>query len=375
MDEYENYRGIQRALVANSIQGQVQEIIQGPHTFTYLVKIGDSTNRTLRKAERLSLAVENEIDNGPVRIVFLRGTLLVEVPAARPRVVLSTQLRGTDFAVPLGVTPHQNVIGIDFQSSPHLLVAGPTGQGKTVAMRAVAYHLAKQTPPEASRFIFATFKVKPWEIFYNMPNTWAVITNPQEVLMMTRYAVQETHQRLATGQDNPRVFIFYDDMLNLLSTVPELDVYVKELASLSREAGIHLIIGTQRVSNEGSGRGVAGNITSRLIFPTANAQDAQQFVGITGSGAEKIGPFPGDAILRVENSIQRVATGYLTNLDIENQYPAGRVKVIPDDMPWLCAPEQKLLGESPAYGEVDLLDVQRQNRQARRRQRRSRRAA
>lgn len=112
---------------------------------------------------------------------------------------------------------------------------------------------------------------------------------------MIAWLVDLMHQRTGSGQDTPHLFVFLDDLLNLLGVV-EVTKGLKQLASLGRAAGIHLVIGTQRLGGTGSGgAAVTGNIPTRLVFGTADAQDAALFSGRGDSGAEKLGRYAGDA--------------------------------------------------------------------------------
>jgi DNA segregation ATPase FtsK/SpoIIIE-like protein len=121
------------------------------------------------------------------------------------------------------------------------------------------------------------------------------------------------HQRTQRGQESPQLFIFLDDLLNLLG-VTAVDDQLAQLASLGRGAGIHLIVGTQRLGEKGAaGSLVTGNMPTRLIFGTADAQDAALFTGRGGSGAEKLGRYPGDALLVTDGGTQRIAVGHITD--------------------------------------------------------------
>ena len=126
------------------------------------------------------------------------------------------------------------------------------------------------------------------------------------------------HQRTQSGQESPHLFVFLDDLLNLLG-VTAVDGQLAQLASLGRGAGIHLIVGTQRLGEKGAaGSLVTGNIPTRLVFGTADAQDAALFTGRGGSGAEKLGRYPGDALLVTDGGTQRLAVGYITDAHLTN---------------------------------------------------------
>lgn len=290
--------------------------LQGPHTLTYGLRLYQPTQANLNKALRLSGAIEAAIVDSPVRVYMDNGLIYVEIPSPTPTTVEGAKLQGQGLAVPLGMTARQTIAGIDFESNPHLLLVGPTNRGKTTAARLLAYHLAKQNSPRQVRFIVSTFKPKDWQACVGLAHTMAVITAPEEAAAMINWLVQLMHQRATSGRDTPHLFIFLDDLLNLLG-VADVAKGLRQLASLGRAAGIHLVIGTQRLGETGSGgAAVTGNIPTRVVFGTADAQDAALFSGRGDSGAEKLGRYPGDALIVNDGGTQRVAVGWLSNTQL-----------------------------------------------------------
>lgn len=310
-------RAIAGAFVNNGLYVHLCGNVQGPHTLTFGLRLYEPTQRNLNKALGLSGAVEAAVSDSPVRIYMDRGVILVETPSPLPASVDGRRLKGAGLAVPLGMTSRQTVSGVDLLANPHLLLVGPTNRGKTTAARLVAYHLAKQNPRNQARFIVSTFKPKDWQAFAGLAHTIAVITEPQESAQMIGWLVDLMHRRTQDGQDSPHLFVFLDDLLNLLG-VTDVDDHLAQLASLGRGAGIHLIVGTQRLGEKGAaGSLVTGNIPARLVFGTADAQDAALFTGRGGSGAEKLGRYPGDALLVTDGGTQRLAVGYIKDMHLQ----------------------------------------------------------
>ncbi len=309
-------QAIAGAFVNNGLPLHLCGSLQGPHTLTFGLRLYQPTQSNINKALKLAGAIEAAIVDSPARVYMDNGLLYVEVPSPTPVVVQGTTLRGQGLAVPLGMTARQTIAGIDFANNPHLLLVGPTNRGKTTAARLLAYHLAQQNSPRQARFIVSTFKPKEWLAFGHLAHTLAVITDPTEAEAMLAWLVDLMHQRTASGQETPHLFVFLDDLLNLLGVV-EVTKGLKQLASLGRAAGIHLIIGTQRLGESGSGgAAVTGNIPTRLVFGTADAQDAALFSGRGDSGAEKLGRYAGDALLINDGGAYRLAVGYVTDADL-----------------------------------------------------------
>lgn len=304
-------RAIAGVFVTHGLYVHLCGNVQGPHTLTFGLRLYEPTQKNITKALGLSAALEAAIADSPARVFTDRGMILVETPSPTPVVVDGTRLKGQGYAVPLGMTSRQTVAGVDLISNPHLLLVGPTNRGKTTAARLLAYHLARQNPAHTTRFIVSTFKPRDWRSFATLAHSFAVVTDPQESARMITYLVRVMHERTRNDIDSPHLFVFLDDLLNLLG-VAEVDTDLAQLASLGRGAGIHLIIGTQRLGEKGAAGGlVTGNIPSRLVFGTADAQDAALFTGRGGSGAERLGRYAGDALLITDGGSQRVAVGYV----------------------------------------------------------------
>lgn len=311
-------QAIAGAFVNNGLPLHLCGSLQGPHTLTFGLRLYQPTQSNINKALKLAGAIEAAIVDSPARVYMDNGLLYVEVPSPTPVVVQGTTLRGQGLAVPVGMTARQTIAGIDFAVNPHLLLVGPTNRGKTTAARLLAYHLAQQNSPRQARFLVFTFKPKDWQAFGQLAHTLAVITDPWEAEQMLAWLVDLMHQRTGSGQETPHLFIFLDDLLNLLGVV-EVTKGLKQLASLGRAAGIHLIIGTQRLGETGSGgAAVTGNIPTRLVFGTADAQDAALFSGRGDSGAEKLGRYAGDALLINDGGTYRLAVGYVTDADLSH---------------------------------------------------------
>lgn len=321
------------ALVAHGLYVQLCGHVQGPHTLTFGFRLHEPSQKNITRALGLSAALEAAVADSPARITIDRGMILVETPSPVPVVVDGTRLKGQGYAVPLGMTSRQSVAGIDFLTHPHVLLVGPTNRGKTTAARLIAYHLARQNPLRTTRFIVSSFKPKDWRAFAALAHSFAVITDPHESAQMIHYLVRVMHERTRQDIDSPHLFVFLDDLLNLLG-VADVDNELAQLASLGRGAGIHLIIGTQRLGEKGAAGGlVTGNIPARLVFGTADAQDAALFTGRGGSGAERLGRYAGDALLITDGGSQRLATGYIEDSRL------SELCQNPDDWrPWLTPP-------------------------------------
>ena len=322
------------AFVADGLYIHMAGAWQGPHTISFGLRLYEPRAGNIQKALKLGPALEAAVGASPVRVYSDQGVIFVELPSPWPQVVPGAQLRGQRLAVPLGLTPRKTVAGIDFDANPHVLAVGPTNKGKSTAMRAIAYHLARQNPAGRVAMVAMTFKPDDWKPVGKLVNGWSVVADPGEALQALVWLRDRMIVRTRSRQSSPEIFVFVDDLANLLGSQVDCGKPLLEIASMGRAAGIHLVIGTQRLGQKGAGDAlIASNITTRLVFSTASAADAAFYTGRGGTGAEKIGAHPGDALLVEDGGAQRLAVGFVSDADFAalHQQPA-------ELRPWRGAP-------------------------------------
>jgi S-DNA-T family DNA segregation ATPase FtsK/SpoIIIE len=243
-------------------------------------------------------AVGIEVPNRSASLVTIREVL--GSPAFRPA--------GSSLALALGNDVSGQAITGDLTRMPHLLIAGATGQGKSVCVNAIISSLLFQATPERLRLILIDPKRVELSGFNGLPHLAVpVIVEPHQAAASLRWAVAEMDRRYrllsAEGVRNiqaynekaaaqsarplPFVVIVIDELADLMMVAAgEIEELVCRIAQLARAVGIHLVIATQRPSTDIITGLIKANIPSRIAFAVGSQVDSR--VILDSGGAEKL---------------------------------------------------------------------------------------
>lgn len=244
-------------------------------------------------------AVGVEIPNKATSTVRLRG--LIDNPVFRDNKSRLFCSLGEDVA--------GSPVYLDIAKMPHLLVAGATGQGKSVCINSLIISLLYRNHPNDVKLILIDPKTVEFSDYKDIPHLLVpVINDPKNAAgtlnwacseMEKRYRlIQEVGARDLMGYNNavandperelmPQIVIFIDEFADLMMTAPDdVETSVCRLAQKARAAGIHLVIGTQRPSVDVITGLIKANIPSRIALTTTSAVDSRTILDMTG--AEKL---------------------------------------------------------------------------------------
>jgi S-DNA-T family DNA segregation ATPase FtsK/SpoIIIE len=172
----------------------------------------------------------------------------------------------------------------------HVLVAGATGSGKTELMRAVVVSLAWRHRQSQLQVILIDPKQRGFGPLGRLQHLLAPpAATPEAALALLERCLAEMLRRDQEGRSAPRILIAVDELADLLTTGGKaMEIALTRLAQRGREAGLHLLAGTQKPSSATLGSMLKANFPVRLVGRVGSAEDARVASGQAGTGAEKL---------------------------------------------------------------------------------------
>ena len=324
---------IKRTLLNFGIDVEMDEISIGPSVTRYSLKPAEGVklSRILTLQNDLALALAAH----PIRIEApIPGKSLVgiEIPnTVKTTVGLGTILSSDEYqnsVKPLLVSLGKSIPGKcyfgNMEKMPHLLIAGATGSGKSVAIHSIITSLLFRNSPEHMKFIMIDPKRVELTLYNKIPHLLTpVITDPKKTILALKWAAKEMdrryniletekvrdvesyhqnvliHKKIPVNDDTdngeagevietmPYIIIVIDELADIMQSYPrELESAIVRLAQMSRAVGIHLILSTQRPSVNVITGLIKANIPTRIALQVASQIDSRTILD-TG-GAEKL---------------------------------------------------------------------------------------
>ena len=302
------------------VLGQVLQIHPGPvvTTFEFKPDPGIKYSRVTNLSDDLCLALKAE----SVRIERISGknTVGIEVPNSDRQIIYLREILSSGsfhkmespLALGLGKTIHGANYVADLSRMPHLLIAGATGSGKSVALNCVVCSILYKAGPDEVRFIMIDPKRLELGLYADIPHLMApIVTDPKQAANALNWAVGEMEQRYRTlaragvrniAQYNrrvtedtdeseegplPYIVVIVDELADLmLTTGKEVETAVTRLAQMARAIGIHLILATQRPSVDVITGLIKANFPSRISFRVSSKIDSRTI--LDSNGAEQL---------------------------------------------------------------------------------------
>jgi S-DNA-T family DNA segregation ATPase FtsK/SpoIIIE len=338
----ENARQLESVLKDFGVQGEIVNMRPGPVVTLYELEPapGIKSSRVVGLADDIARSMSAV--SARVAVVPGRNVIGIELPnPRREKVVLRELLSHNTFArsehwlpLCLGKTIGGEPVIVDLARMPHLLIAGTTGSGKSVAINTMILSLLYHYKPEECRLILIDPKMLELSVYDGIPHLLTpVVTDPRKAIIALKWAVREMEERykkmskvgvrnidgfnarlaeardkgetivrtVQTGFDKetgeaiyekeemdleplPFIVVVVDEMADLMMVAgKDIEGAIQRLAQMARAAGIHLVMATQRPSVDVITGTIKANFPTRVSFQVTSKIDSRTILGEQGA--------------------------------------------------------------------------------------------
>jgi S-DNA-T family DNA segregation ATPase FtsK/SpoIIIE len=366
---------LQNVLSDFNVQGEIVSIHPGPVVTLYELEPapGTKSSRVIGLADDIARSMSAV--SVRVAVVPGRNVIGIELPNKKRQTVYLQEMLSTAeydktqarLPLVLGKDIGGKPIIADLARMPHLLVAGTTGSGKSVAINTMVLSLLFRLPPEKCRFIMIDPKMLELSVYDDIPHLLApVVTEPGRAIVALKWVVQEMEERyrsmsklgvrnidgynarlaearkkgealmrkvqtgfdIETGKpvyeeqpldltDLPYIVVIVDEFADLMLVAgKDVENAIQRLAQMARAAGIHLIMATQRPSVDVITGVIKANFPTRISFAVTSKIDSRTILG-EGGAEQLLGQ--GDMLyMAAGGRITRVHGPFASDADVEN---------------------------------------------------------
>ncbi|MEB7823497.1 DNA translocase FtsK [Staphylococcus chromogenes] len=298
-----------------NVPAEVVNVIEGPSVtrFELSVERGVKVSRitALQDDIKMALAAKDIRIEAPIPGTSLVG---IEVPNQHPtkvnlRSILETEAfknAESKLTVAMGNRINNEPLLMDIAKTPHALIAGATGSGKSVSINSILLSLLYRNHPEELKLLLIDPKMVELAPYNDLPHLVApVITDVKAATQSLKWAVEEmerryklfaqTHVRNITAfnkkvnydQRMPKIVIVIDELADLMMMAPqEVEQSIARIAQKARACGIHMLVATQRPSVNVITGLIKANIPTRIAFMVSSSVDSRTI--LDSGGAERL---------------------------------------------------------------------------------------
>ncbi|GGB48790.1 DNA translocase FtsK [Tistrella bauzanensis] len=418
----EQARGLEKVLEDYGVKGRIVEVRPGPVVTLFELEPapGIKSSRVISLADDIARSMS--AISARVAVIPGRNAIGIELPNPRRETVYLRELLASEsyentasrLALALGKDIGGVPVVADLARMPHLLVAGTTGSGKSVAINTMILSLLYRLSPDQCKFIMIDPKMLELSVYEGIPHLLApVVTEPGKAVVALKWAVREMegryramsnlgvrniggyNKRVAEARDAgevltrtvqtgfdaetgkpvfeeqgletepmPYIVVVVDEMADLMLVAgKDIEAAIQRLAQMARAAGIHLIMATQRPSVDVITGTIKANFPTRISFQVTSKIDSRTILG--EQGAEQL-LGQGD-MLHMEGGgrITRVHGPFVSDEEVEKVVRALKeqgmpsyIEAVTDDPELAQSTTAELIGSGSGGGggEDDLYD-------------------
>ncbi len=371
----QNSKLLQKVLSDFGVLGEITKIHPGPVVTLYEFEptAGTKSSRVIGLSDDIARSMS--AISARIAVIPGKSSLGIELPNAHREIValkelLESKLYGScDDKLPLVLG--KNIAGepviADLTKMPHLLVAGTTGSGKSVAINTMILSLLYMHTPSECRFIMIDPKMLELSVYDGIPHLLApVVTEPKKAIAALKWVVKEMENRyrlmstlgvrnvdgynkaiadaikngkklekqIQIGFDSetgkpkyetitieenhlPYIVVIVDEMADLMIVAgKEIEGSIQRLAQMARAAGIHIIMATQRPSVDVITGVIKANFPTRISFQVTSKIDSRTILG--EQGAEQLLGMGDMLFMRGGGRVERVHGPFVSDAEVEN---------------------------------------------------------
>jgi S-DNA-T family DNA segregation ATPase FtsK/SpoIIIE len=403
----QNARLLEGVLEDFGVKGEIIHVRPGPVVTLYELEPapGIKSSRVIGLADDIARSMSAIACR--VAVVPGRNAIGIELPnATRETVYLRELLASRDFetskaklALALGKTINGEAVVADIAKMPHLLVAGTTGSGKSVAINTMILSILYRMTPQECRLIMIDPKMLELSVYDGIPHLLTpVVTDPKKAVVALKWTVREMedryrkmskvgvrniegfNQRVAqadkkgeklsrtvqTGFDRetgeaiyetenldlepmPFIVVIIDEMADLMMVAgKDIEGAVQRLAQMARAAGIHVIMATQRPSVDVITGTIKANFPTRISFQVTSKIDSRTILG--EQGAEQLLGMGDMLYMAGGGRIQRVHGPFVSDGEVEKIVAHLKLQGVPEYLDAITEDEGEDGGESFSGG-------------------------
>ncbi|WP_425419974.1 DNA translocase FtsK [Oricola indica] len=383
----QNARLLEGVLEDFGVRGEIIHVRPGPVVTLYELEPapGIKSSRVIGLAEDIARSMSAIAAR--VAVVPGRNAIGIELPNARRETVFLRELISAQaydnskakLALTLGKTINGEAVIADLAKMPHLLVAGTTGSGKSVAINTMILSILYKMSPEECRLIMIDPKMLELSVYDGIPHLLTpVVTDPKKAVVALKWTVREMEQRyknmskigvrnidgfnakvreaqkkgkeisrtVQTGFDRetgeaiyetetldleamPYIVVIIDEMADLMMVAgKDIEGAVQRLAQMARAAGIHVIMATQRPSVDVITGTIKANFPTRISFQVTSKIDSRTILG--EQGAEQLLGMGDMLYMAGGGRIQRVHGPFVSDREVEDVVAHLKMQGVPE---------------------------------------------
>jgi S-DNA-T family DNA segregation ATPase FtsK/SpoIIIE len=383
----QNARVLEGVLEDFGVKGEIIHVRPGPVVTLYELEPapGIKSSRVIGLAEDIARSMSAIAAR--VAVVPGRNAIGIELPNPKRETVFLRELISSQtydnskakLALTLGKTINGEAVIADLAKMPHLLVAGTTGSGKSVAINTMILSILYKMTPEECRLIMIDPKMLELSVYDGIPHLLTpVVTDPKKAVVALKWTVREMEQRyknmsklgvrnidgfnakvreaaakgdqisrtVQTGFDRetgeaiyetevldlepmPYIIVIIDEMADLMMVAgKDIEGAVQRLAQMARAAGIHVIMATQRPSVDVITGTIKANFPTRISFQVTSKIDSRTILG--EQGAEQLLGMGDMLYMAGGGRIQRVHGPFVSDLEVEDVVNHLKLQGVPE---------------------------------------------